>query len=304
LLVRRTRELQRHLPAAIEGNDTSVHQARVASRRLREAVPVLATGLKRGRKAQRKIQRVTQALGTVREMDVTMQILDELARRPQIPRNALEDVRAHVIAERDRRRAIMIDRLRQVNTPKLSRRLEEVALELAAASGTEWRTVLASRLELRAKRFVAAIHAAGQMYAPDRLHDVRIATKKLRYALELASDARVAGARKLVATLKRTQEALGRLNDLHVIQRHVADVQAHPPARRGATDGGLDVIARSLEEECRHLHARYTKQIPSLLELAETCRTSTLGQLNGTRPRPLPLKMTGAGARRAVARRA
>ena len=38
--------LKRHLPAAIAGDDIGVHQARVASRRLREAVPVLSTGLK------------------------------------------------------------------------------------------------------------------------------------------------------------------------------------------------------------------------------------------------------------------
>ena len=42
LLERLARALKRHLPAAIAGDDTAVHQARVASRRLREAVPVLA----------------------------------------------------------------------------------------------------------------------------------------------------------------------------------------------------------------------------------------------------------------------
>ncbi len=39
---RRARALKRHLPAAIGGDGIGVHQARVASRRLREAVPVLA----------------------------------------------------------------------------------------------------------------------------------------------------------------------------------------------------------------------------------------------------------------------
>ena len=45
LLQRLARTLERHLPAAVAGDDTGVHQARVTSRRLREAVPVLATGL-------------------------------------------------------------------------------------------------------------------------------------------------------------------------------------------------------------------------------------------------------------------
>ena len=76
LLLRRARELERQLPLAIEGKDTGVHMARVASRRLREAVPVLAGDTKARRKAERKIRKLTQALGTVREMDVTVQILD------------------------------------------------------------------------------------------------------------------------------------------------------------------------------------------------------------------------------------
>jgi CHAD domain-containing protein len=294
LLTRRARELQRYLPKAVAGDDTGVHQARVASRRLREGLPVLAAGLKRGKKAERKVRRLTRALGTVREMDVTISVLDELARRPKIPRDALEDVRGHVIAERERRRAIMLERLRDLNTAKLTRRLEEVAIDSTLSEASVWREALAARIGRRAKRFASAIHAAGQIYAPERLHEVRIATKKLRYVLELAQDAGIRAARPLVATLKRLQETLGRLNDLHVIQGHVAAVQLNPPKRQGATERGLDAIARALEEENRHLHARYTKDVPALLELAEACRSTVVPQIAvaGSR-RPL-LKMARA----------
>ena len=305
LLVRRTRELERHLPAAIAGDDTGVHQARVASRRLREAVPVLAAGLKRGKKAERKIRRVTRALGTVREMDVTMQILDELARRPEIPRNPLEDVRAHVLAERDRRRDIMHERLTEVNTPKLSRRLNEVAFDLTDETGATWRETLVARINQRAKRLAAAIKAAGQMYAPERLHQVRIATKKLRYTLELAADSRTTAARPMVATLKRAQETLGRLNDLNVIQHHVAEVQAQPSRRRSDTDRGLNAISGTLEQECRHLHARYIAQVPALLQVVELSRSTILAQIASAGRRNAPLKMgPPRAARPAAARRA
>ena len=273
LLARRTRELERHLPAAVAGEDTGVHQARVASRRLREGLPVLAAGLKRGRKARRKVRHVTQALGTVREMDVTVQILDELARKPGIPRDALEDVRGHVLAERERRRTVMLSRLRELNTAKLARRLDEVALELSIVETAAWRDALAARITRRAKRFAAAIEQAGQIYAPHSLHQVRIATKKLRYVLELAADTGTAAARRPVAVLKRLQETLGRLNDLHVIQRHVAAVQAAPRTSTHSTRDGLEIIDRTLEEECRHLHGRYTKHVPALLALASSCRT-------------------------------
>lgn len=303
LLTRRARELQRHLPAAVAGKDEGVHQARVASRRLREGLPVLAAGLKRGKKARRKVRRVTRALGTVREMDVTMQVLDELARAPKVPRDALEDVRGHVLAERERRRDVMLSRLGELNTDKLARRLEEVAIDSTTSDVTVWREALAARVSRRAKRFAAAIESAGQIYAPDRLHDVRIATKKLRYVLELAGDTGVRAARPRVASLKRLQETLGRLNDLNVLQRHVAAVQTKPPSRRGATGRGLDTIARNLEEECRHLHARYIKQVPALLELAEACRTQVV-PLIASAGRKRPAKMTRASEPLPAARRA
>lgn len=284
LLLRRARDLERHLPAAIAGDDTGVHQARVASRRLREAVPVLAADTKVRRKAGRKIRRVTQALGTVREMDVTVQILDEFARGPGIPRDALEDVRGHVIAERDRRRATMLERLRRVNTAKLSRRLEEVSMTIPGATLGEWRSTLVTRVGQRAKRLRSAIQSAGQVYAAEQLHLVRIAVKKLRYALELVADSRLAPARPMVNTLKRAQETLGRLHDLQVIEQHVAAVQALPPTRRGADDGGLDVIARMLADECRHIHARYVKQVPALLELTHACTSSVVPAIRRRRP--------------------
>src|SRR3954468_20165878 len=106
LLERRTLALKRHLAAAVKGDGIGVHQARVASRRLREAVPVLAEGLhgSKAGKATRKIRRLTRALGALGELDVTLHLADELARRQDVPKEALAEVRAHVIAERERRR--------------------------------------------------------------------------------------------------------------------------------------------------------------------------------------------------------
>jgi CHAD domain-containing protein len=304
LLLRRARELERQLPLAIQGNDTGVHQARVACRRLREAVPVLAGETKARKKAEKKIRKLTQALGTVREMDVTVQILDEFAQTNALPRNALEDVRAHVIAERDRRRAVMLQRLRRVDTDRLRARLEEASIVAAVIDSAEWREALTSRVALRAKRLMLAIQRAGQMYAPEQLHAARIATKKLRYALELIADARLAPVRPLVNTLKRAQDTLGKLHDLQVIEQHVAAVQAMPPARRGAHDGGLKVIAGSLADECRHLHGRYIKQVPALIQLLETCTETILPEL-ARRARRRPLKITLAQpVRSPLARRA
>ena len=80
LLQRLSRALKRHLPKAVAGDDGGVHHARVTSRRLREAVPVLATGLKGSKagKARRKIRRLTRALGTVRDLVARMNVREEI----------------------------------------------------------------------------------------------------------------------------------------------------------------------------------------------------------------------------------
>ena len=83
LLARRAQALNRHFTAALEGSDLAVHQARVAARRLREAVPPLIEGLKhaRGRYVCRKLRVVTRTLGTIRELDVALHLVDDLHER-------------------------------------------------------------------------------------------------------------------------------------------------------------------------------------------------------------------------------
>jgi CHAD domain-containing protein len=309
LLARRARALKVHLAGALAGNGHGVHQARVASRRLREAVPVLTCGVKgtKASRARRKIRRLTKALGTVRELDVTLKVLDELAARDTLPRLALEEVRAHVVTERDERRNVMLKRLEQVNVPKLERRLAAVGQALAQSDSEEWRDALGSRLLKRSKALAAAMAAAGHMYSPEHLHRVRIEAKKLRYAMELASDAGVKSAAAPVRAVKHAQDTLGKLHDLQVLQTHVAAVQARP-AGHTSPDGGLDIISRALEDQCRHLHARYVAAIPRLIEVVDTTRSVVVPQLaHRARARSRALKMTlkdrAAGAsRRAAAR--
>ena len=296
LLERRTRALNRQVTAAIAGKDTGVHQARVASRRLREAVPVLTEGLhgtKRG-KAQRKIRRLTQALGTVRELDVTLRLIDELAERRGVPKAALADVRAHVMEEREKRRALMIERLQAVDTPKLKRRLRTVCDALSnPAPGHNWCAVLALRISRRARRLQRAIDHAGQVYAAQALHDVRIAAKKLRYALEIADESAGAPCASTLRVIKRLQDTLGRLHDLQVLQHHIAEVAA---SHRRASDGGLAVLSRLVESECRHLHGRYIAVLPQVVDASETARREIPVRLTARRP----AKMTLTPRRRAA----
>src|SRR5918993_3701833 len=92
LLRQRVSALRRMLPGARSGDAKAVHQARVATRRLREAMPLLDAG-KPGRQIDRLARDLTGVLGTVRELDVALLMLAELERTDGIPSSAVECLR-------------------------------------------------------------------------------------------------------------------------------------------------------------------------------------------------------------------
>jgi CHAD domain-containing protein len=303
LLQRLSRTLKRHLPAAVAGDYTGVHQARVTTRRLREAVPVLSIGLKDSKsgKAKRKIRGLTRALGTVRELDVTLSLLDELAAIPEVSRTAVEEVRARVVHERDARRLVMLKRLDRVDVEKLGRRLASVGAALEKATEEPWRKALGARLLQRSKALAGAVDAAGQMYSPERLHDVRIAAKKLRYGLELASDSGIKPAGPLVRAIKRVQDLLGRLHDLQVLQRHIAAAQISGSSARSEPRAALEALSTHVEDLCRRLHGKYVSSSAALRDVPGAIRKAVVPQLarGGGRSRPLRMGLTATARRTA-----
>src|SRR6187399_2031658 len=80
LVTRRHDALRAQAGEAHDGKVDGVHQARVASRRLREVVPVLGRGLDdvRLKPLRRGLRDLTRALGPVRELDVALEMVEEL----------------------------------------------------------------------------------------------------------------------------------------------------------------------------------------------------------------------------------
>ena len=118
LLIRqRLRTLSRALPAAQKGDSKSLHHARVATRRLREALPLVAGG-GRGRKLERSVRRVTRALGPVRELDVALMTLDELEAAADVPRPAITRLRQVIRKERRSLHAEMRRKLSRLDLDK------------------------------------------------------------------------------------------------------------------------------------------------------------------------------------------
>ena len=78
LLTKRVDQFTRVLHAMEQGDVRALHQARVASRRLRELIPMLQLESGTARKLSRRLRKVTSRLGKVRELDVLVVLIDEL----------------------------------------------------------------------------------------------------------------------------------------------------------------------------------------------------------------------------------
>jgi CHAD domain-containing protein len=142
------------------------------------------------------------------------------------------------------------------------------------------------------------------MYMPERLHQVRIAAKKLRYGLEIASGVGVKAAAPQVRALKRMQDLLGRMHDLQVLQAHVATVHAEFAPGSGVSHQGLDTLAQHIEGECRHLHGRYIAAAGAVRDIATAVQASVVTQLaRPARRRPVKMGLPRAAAAVAGGRR-
>jgi CHAD domain-containing protein len=270
LLIRqRLRALEKNLPGAAKGNMDALHQARVASRRIREALPIVSGGGK-ARRLERQMRRITRALGPVRELDVAMQILSEIEQSGEASRAALSKLRQAVSRERQLVHEDMKRRLERCNIDKLTKRALGAARKGARGADDPRRLERAQqRAARRAERLRAAIESATGIYLPDRLHEVRIALKKLRYSMELVRE--LSGSRALakLRTLASSQDLLGRMQDLEILIARTRGVQGATGAPNLKVSGDLDHLVRRFENECRQLHGHYMSSRQSLLSICD-----------------------------------
>jgi CHAD domain-containing protein len=187
-----------------------------------------------------------------------------------------------ITEERQRLGAEMVRRISQYNLPKLQKRAVEAANRGTAPSGTRDPRRAAAAMGRAARRAVGlrvAIDNAAGIYLPDRLHEVRIAVKKLRYALEIARDLSGSRATARIRTLKRVQDLLGRMHDLEMLIARTRAIQSRAGAPNLKLSADLDRLVRRLENECRRLHVRYMNERKALRGICDyvTAREARTG---------------------------
>ena len=263
LLKERIRTLFRHFPKALAGEEEAVHQMRVAARRLRTALPLLARKPRgrRVREALAILRDVTRAGGGSRDLDVGLSPLEARLKASGSITPELAMLRRRLRGARARSRGRMANELLDLPISRLRRRLA-VAVE---RRGEDLFTAL-SRLRDVADgertKVQEALESAGERYLPVELHRVRIRCRRLRYTAEVM-DALRGQESGAPALFKQVQERLGRIHDAFVLATWMAHQATLAEARGAAT---LAAEARSqsgaLLEESRVEHRQFLEMGP------------------------------------------
>jgi CHAD domain-containing protein len=238
--------VRQHWPGVRDADRESIHEARVAIRRIRAALGAFTTPDSDATKLCRYLGR---ALGRVRELDVTDGVLDEIGTRLPPAACAVAGVRRDLGRNRleaSRRLVKALDDLELRPLARLARPHRRVL-----TFWKDWRTGLFDALATHSQALRAAADEAPAVYMPNRLHRVRIALKKLRYTLEVADAAALPVERAMMRDLRKTQDSLGRIHDIHVARRAV---RAFNGKALGEESRLLDAV---LGAECSALYTKY-----------------------------------------------
>jgi len=239
------------------GDPKAIHRARVATRRLREALAVTGAALGGDAAAlRREFRTITAALGPLRELDVSNKLLMDLADVSSWPADAVSRVEQLGLKQRAKVLDEFHDALAGDEAKALVRRVRAVARDVKDMDDSRVSGVIASRYARRLREFNQALREAGTVYAGDRLHRVRIAAKKLRYLIEFGDTANAEALRRL----KRLQKILGKLHDAQMVQHHIEEAAAGE--RVLGLHRSLREMSRDLEAECRAWHG---KALPLML---------------------------------------
>ena len=284
---------------ARKGDVAAVHRARVASRRMREALLVAATvGAPGGvDRLRRDVRLVTRALGPVREIDVVIEEFEVAEQRHDWSPDRVAAVQRRLEQERERRRAEMAESLDGLSRSWLRDRARAAAAEIGGQTSAKdqdaWWRALAQHVIERTDDVVRAVEECGTLYAPERLHRVRIAVKKLRYAVEFLCEQSRPDVRHASKVLKRAQKRFGHLHDVQMLLTRIQSLATS--GRRTALTPGFRAMVDALERDCRRIHGRLLPYFPKLTYSLVALRRDLTERL---RHRRLPMAKAALGSRR------
>jgi len=213
-LARHARWLLAHDPGARLGREPeSLHQLRVATRQLRAILRAAAPPLapKWADSLRHELAWLSQVLGPARDLDVHLaDVRRDAAQLETRDRQPLKHFVAHLEALRATAQEGLRNELRRTRYLHLIKRLQAAAQDPAIVESTITLRELAGRTF---KTLRKAIRRAGVSPGNTRVHEIRVKTKRARYAAELAEPAVGKAARRFITVARALQDLLGMHQD-------------------------------------------------------------------------------------------
>ena len=221
--------------ARIEKEVESVHQSRVASRRLRTAFEVFASCFpdKSVKKWSSEVKKLTKGLGAARDADVQVMHLKEILSGLDVEQRSFKPGIERMILRAGQHRGNL-----QRGVVKTIDRLESRTV-LADIHSTVERTMFCLRNESReyksdyvfrtCKKHIVSNLDSMRSYESSLIdssdrpshHQMRIEAKKLRYTLEICSEPYDGGLEESLKTVKKIQSLLGDIHDCDVWAEYI-----------------------------------------------------------------------------------
>jgi CHAD domain-containing protein len=215
----------RHDPGVRLGDDIEqVHQARVATRRLRSDLRTFRSLVESAWAAdlRERLRWLADLLGAVRDKDVLLERLSkEVKDVGPMDQRAARGLLARLEAEQGEVRAALLAAMDGAQYIDLLEMLLAAAAApvLAPEAEQPGKTALAGLVRNSVKHVDQAVAALGEVRTDDELHNVRIRAKRARYAAEAAEPVWGKRARKLASAMAGVQTVLGDLQDAVVTEQ-------------------------------------------------------------------------------------
>jgi len=269
-LRKQVKRLAAQLDGARRGDDPEcVHQARVASRRLRAGLRVLreCCDAQQWKTWRKQIRRVTTRLGDARDKDVqiaylcdVLDALDEKACYPGIARLLVklerqrERIQPKVVEAAERLRSSGV--LEQM----LAATKEVLSEDRSRRAGVQSACTLTQRHILdNLDRLLSCQDSLSDPEDRERHHAMRIAAKRLRYTLEISAPVCGGQLDGTVEAIKKVQTLLGKIHDCDVWAERLRGFAAQQRRRILKHFGHAGPFAR-LEVGFEHLHQQWHRR--------------------------------------------
>ncbi|HEX4978789.1 MAG TPA: CYTH and CHAD domain-containing protein [Acidimicrobiales bacterium] len=256
-----TIRLFRHdAPMRLGDDPEDVHQARVATRRLRSDLRTFGSVLDREttRHLRDELGWLGGVLGRHRDADVLFERLHRhSAALPPADARAAARLLEKLAGEREEARVLLVEALDSDRYLAVLDALVHAARQppLLPEAGEPAARVLSDAVERQWKKLARTVEALDDDPPFDALHQVRISAKRVRYAAEAAEPVCGKRARRLAKSLAALQGVLGELND-------AVTAEAWLRAAAARSSGASAVAAGQLVAAEREAQLRAVREWP------------------------------------------